>query len=273
MTDSSLPLRQDVKLLGKMLGEILLNHGGSELLDKVEKIRLMCKTLREHFDQAIYDALKEEITSLSLPMRKQVIRAFSMYFHLINAAEQNHRIRRRRQYQLEDETIVQPASIESAILSLKENNIQEDVIQDVLNTLSLELVITAHPTEATKRSILEIQQRIAVILKSLNHPLLTRRERKKLEESLFNEVSILWQTDELRQTKPTVLDEVRNGLYYFDQTLFEVLPEIHQELADCLERITLRHNGKFLISCVLVHGSAVTVMEILTLLTMSLGRP
>lgn len=236
LTDSSLPLRQDVKLLGKMLGEILLNHGGPELLDKVEKIRLMCKTLREHFDQAIYDALKEEITSLSVPLRKQVIRAFSMYFHLINAAEQNHRIRRRRQYQLQDETVVQPASIESAILSLKENNIAEDVIQDTLNTLSLELIITAHPTEATKRSILEIQQRIAEILKSLDHPLLTTRERKKLEESLFNEVSILWQTDELRQTKPTVLDEVRNGLYYFDQTLFEVLPEIHQEVAECLEK-------------------------------------
>lgn len=236
LTDSSLPLRQDVKLLGKMLGEILLNHGGPELLDKVEKIRLMCKTLREHFDQAIYDALKEEITSLSAPLRKQVIRAFSMYFHLINAAEQNHRIRRRRQYQLQDETVVQPASIESAILSLKENNIDEDVIQDTLNTLSLELIITAHPTEATKRSILEIQQRIAAILKSLDHPLLTTRERKKLEESLFNEVSILWQTDELRQTKPTVLDEVRNGLYYFDQTLFEVLPEIHQEVAECLEK-------------------------------------
>ncbi|MBT2729392.1 phosphoenolpyruvate carboxylase [Bacillus sp. ISL-75] len=236
LNDSSLPLRQDVKLLANMLGEILLNHGGTELLDKVEKIRLMCKSLREHFDQAIYDALKEEIASLSVPLRKQVIRAFSMYFHLINAAEQNHRIRRRRQYQLEDETIVQPASIESAVLSLKENNIKEDVIQDILNTLSLELVITAHPTEATKRSILEIQQRIAVILKSLDHPLLTSRERKKLEESLFNEVSILWQTDELRQTKPTVLDEVRNGLYYFDQTLFEVLPEIHQEVADCLEK-------------------------------------
>ena len=236
MNDSSLPLRQDVKLLGKMLGEILLNHGGSALLDKVERIRLMCKTLREHFDQAIYDALKEEISGLDAPMRKQVIRAFSMYFHLINAAELNHRIRRRRQYQLNDETILQPNSIESAILSLKENNIEEDVIQDTLNTISLELVITAHPTEATKRSILEIQQRIAVILKSLDHPLLTSRDRKKLEESLFNEVSILWQTDELRQNKPTVLDEVRNGLYYFDQTLFDVLPEIHQEVAECLEK-------------------------------------
>ncbi|MCL6573776.1 MAG: phosphoenolpyruvate carboxylase [Bacillus sp. (in: Bacteria)] len=219
-----------------MLGEILVNHGGSELLDKVEKIRLMSKTLRNHFDQEIYTSLKEEISGLSSPMRKHVIRAFSMYFHLINAAEQNHRIRRRRQYHLQDDTIVQPTSIESAIVALKDNNIKEDVIQKVLNTLSLELVITAHPTEATKRSILEIQKRIAALLKSLDHPSLTSREREKLEENLFNEVTILWQTDELRQHKPTVMDEVRNGLYYFDQTLFEVLPEIHQELAYCLEK-------------------------------------
>ncbi|MDR7076529.1 phosphoenolpyruvate carboxylase [Neobacillus niacini] len=236
MNDSSLPLRKDVKLLGQILGDILVNHGGAELLDKVEKIRLMCKTLRIHFDDEIYSELKREIADLSSPMRKQVIRAFSMYFHLINVAEQNHRIRRRRQYQLEDDSIVQPGSIESAILSLKENNINGTMIQDVLNKLSLELVITAHPTEAAKRSILEIQQRIAVILKKLDHPLLTKSERRKLEESLFNEVTILWQTDELRHNKPSVLDEVRNGLYYFDQTLFEVLPEIHREVEDCLEK-------------------------------------
>lgn len=236
VNDSSLPLRKDVKLLGQMLGEILVNHGGSELFDKVEKIRTMCKSLRNQYDKEIYLDLKKEITGLSSPIRKQIIRAFSMYFHLINAAEQNHRIRRRRQYQLQDDTIVQPDSIESAVLSLKENNIDQEIIQNVLNTLSLELVITAHPTEATKRSILDIQQRIAAILKNLDHPLLTNRERKKLEESLFNEVTILWQTDELRHNKPTVLDEVRNGLYYFDQTLFEVLPEIHQEFKACLEK-------------------------------------
>ena len=236
VNDSSLPLRREVKMLGKMLGEILVNHGGPELFEKVEKIRLMCKTLRTDFDQDIYQALKEEITNLNPPMRKQVIRAFSMYFHLINAAEQNHRIRRKKQYQLQDETNVQPNSIESAILKLKEHNITEDIIQDVLQTLSLELIITAHPTEATKRSILEIQQRIAAILKNLDNPLLSKREQKKLEEGLFNEVAILWQTDELREHKPTVLDEVRNGLYYFDQTLFDVLPDIHQEVAECLER-------------------------------------
>src|SRR4051812_21583814 len=104
VNDSSLPLRRDVKLLGQILGEILVNHGGIELLDKVEKIRLMCKTLRNHFDEAVYTELKQEISNLSSPMRKQVIRAFSMYFHIINIAEQNHRIRRRRQYQLEDDT-------------------------------------------------------------------------------------------------------------------------------------------------------------------------
>ncbi|NRD78637.1 phosphoenolpyruvate carboxylase [Bacillus sp. BRMEA1] len=236
LNDSSLPLRRDVKLLGKMLGEILVNHNGPELFEKVEKIRLMCKTLRSHFDMEIYQELKEEISALNSPMRKQVIRAFSMYFHLINVAEQNHRIRRRRQYQLQEAAAFQPASIESAILSLKENHIDETTIQEVLNTLSLELVITAHPTEAAKRSILELQQRIAELLIKLDHPLLTNKEQRKLEESLFNEVAILWQTDELRQHKPTVMDEVRNGLYYFDQTLFDVLPDIHQEVADCLDK-------------------------------------
>lgn len=235
VNDSSLPLRRDVKLLGQILGEILVSHGGSELFNKVEKIRVICKSLRNDFDKQVYSELKEEIAKMSAPMRMQIIRAFSMYFHLINAAEQNHRIRRRRQYQLQKETVVQPGSIESAVLSLKENQVADQVIQDVLNTLSLELVITAHPTEATKRSILEIQKRIAGILKSMDNPMLTKNERINLEESLFNEVTILWQTDELRHHKPTVLDEVRNGLYYFDQTLFDVLPDIHQEVKDSLD--------------------------------------
>jgi phosphoenolpyruvate carboxylase len=235
VNDSSLPLRKDVKMLGNILGDILVYHGGVELFEKVEKIRSMCKTLRNENDRETYPALKEEISNLSVPIRKNIIRAFSVYFHLINAAEQNHRIRRRRDYLLESETSAQPGSVESAILSLKENQMNADIIQNVLNSISLELIITAHPTEATKRSILEIQKRIAEILKSLDNPILSKKERKKYEESLFNEVSVLWQTDELRDRKPTVIDEVRNGLYYFDQTLFDVLPEIHQEVESSLK--------------------------------------
>jgi phosphoenolpyruvate carboxylase len=235
VNDSSLPLRRDVKMLGNILGDILVFHGGKELLDKVETIREMCKSLRTHTDRNVYDALKLEISNLEPVMRKQVIRAFSVYFHLINAAEQNHRIRRRREYQIKTEVNAQPGSIESAILSLKENQISQEIIQNVINTISLELIITAHPTEATKRSILEIQVRIAELLKQLDYPLLSKKERQKLEQSLVNEVTVLWQTDELRYSKPTVIDEVKNGLYYFDQTLFEVLPEIHQEVEDSLK--------------------------------------
>lgn len=235
VNDSSYPLRKDVKMLGNILGDILVYHGGVELFEKVEKIRSMCKTIRNENDREAYPVLKEEISNLSVPMRKNVIRAFSVYFHLINAAEQNHRIRRRRDYLLESETSAQPGSVESAILSLKENNMDSEIIQNVLNSISLELIITAHPTEATKRSVLEIQKRIAEILKSLDNPILSVKERKKCEESLFNEVSVLWQTDELRDRKPTVIDEVRNGLYYFDQTLFDVLPEIHQEVEASLK--------------------------------------
>ncbi|WP_226584776.1 phosphoenolpyruvate carboxylase [Halobacillus litoralis] len=233
--DHTTPLRRDIHALGKMLGNILVHHGGEELLNKVETIRQLTKDLRKSPDKSTYSQLKNEIQSLEPPMRSQVIRAFSIYFHLVNIAEQNHRIRRRREYQLREDHGAQPFSLESAVLNLKKNNFSKDVIQDVLNQLSLELVITAHPTEATKRTVLEIQKRIATILKQLDHPQLTRSERESLQDSLQNEVTVLWQTDELRERKPTVMDEVRNGLYYFDETLFDVLPDIHQELENRLE--------------------------------------
>jgi phosphoenolpyruvate carboxylase len=235
LNDSGAPLRQDVNTLGRILGEILIHHGGTTLFDKVEKIRQMTKSLRTEHNEETYKILKKEINLLEPPLRQQVIRAFSIYFQLINIAEQNHRIRRRREYQLREDSVLQPNSLERAISSLKENNISEETIQNVLDKLSLELIITAHPTEATKRSVLEIHKRIANILQQLDSPFITKKERSRLEESLFNEVTVLWQTDELRHRKPTVMDEVRNGLYYFDETLFEVLPEIHQELEYLLE--------------------------------------
>ncbi|MCA1010279.1 phosphoenolpyruvate carboxylase [Halobacillus halophilus] len=233
--DHTTPLRRDINELGKMLGNLLVHHGGEELLNKVETIRQLTKDLRNNHSTSTYNQLKEEIQNLKPPMRSQVIRAFSIYFHLVNIAEQNHRIRRRREYQLREDHGAQPFSLESAVLNLKNNNFSKDVIQKVLDHLSLELIITAHPTEATKRTVLEIQKRIATILQKLDNPLLTKNERDSLRDSLQNEVSVLWQTDELRDRKPTVMDEVRNGLYYFDETLFDVLPEIHQELEYCLE--------------------------------------
>lgn len=232
--DKNALLRNDVNMLGNILGEVLVLHGGKELFDQVESIREKTKSIRNVFDEDTYHTLKREISNLKPPLRQQVIRAFSIYFHLINIAEQNHRIRRRRHY-LQDEEASQSFSIEKAVTKVKENGLTNDGIQGVLDDLSIELIMTAHPTEATKRTVLEIQKRISAHLRKLDNPLTTQREKADVEESLFNEVTALWHTNELRQRKPGVLDEVKNGLYYFDQTLFETLPDIFQELETQLQ--------------------------------------
>ncbi|SDO38618.1 phosphoenolpyruvate carboxylase [Alkalicoccus daliensis] len=232
--DQNVQLRSDVKKLGSILGEVLKKHGGEELFQKVEDIRELTKGLRDNYDAAKYTQLKDEISKLESPMRQQVIRAFAIYFHLVNIAEQNHRIRRSQFYRLDRDSDVQKHSIQEAILALKADKHSEEKIQEIIDDLSIELIMTAHPTEATKRTVLEIQKRISTILQKLDHPMLPYKKRRNLEESLINEVTVLWQTDELRHRKPTVLDEVKNGLYYFDQTLFDVLPAVHQELEDQL---------------------------------------
>ncbi|SES30850.1 phosphoenolpyruvate carboxylase [Salipaludibacillus aurantiacus] len=227
-------LREDVKKLGNILGQVLIHHGGEELFNEVEQIREITKGLREDFNDADYKKLKEKISKLESPYRQDVIRAFATYFHLINIAEQNHRIRRSREYRMKEDGQAQPISIESAVQTLKEDDHSPEVIQQIIDDLSIELIMTAHPTEAAKRTVLEIQKRISYILQKLDTRILTKKEKDNLEESLVNEVTALWQTDELRHKKPTVIDEVKNGLYYFDQTLFKVLPAIHRELEEQL---------------------------------------
>ncbi|MDQ0242985.1 phosphoenolpyruvate carboxylase [Bacillus fengqiuensis] len=227
------PLAQDAKFLGQLLDQVLLHEGGQTLVDKIEKIRTMAKSLREGNDSSTYTQLKEEMSQLQSPLRQQVIRFFSIYLHLVNVAEQNHRIRRRREYQHLEESTIQPGSLEEGVASLAENQVSPDMVTELLQTLSLELIITAHPTEATRRTVLQIHQRIARLLQQLDQPC-SKREKKALEESLFNEITALWQTDELRDQKLTVMNEVSNGLYYFDETLFDVLPQIHQDLEQLL---------------------------------------
>jgi phosphoenolpyruvate carboxylase len=228
-------LRRDVRFLGNLLGEVLVHQGGTELLEIVEKIREMSKSLRADFKPELFKEFKEMIQNLAPGVRLQVIRAFAIYFQLVNIAEQNHRIRRKRDYERSAGTKIQPGSIESIVAELKNIGVPVHEVQDILQSISLELVMTAHPTEATRRVVLEIHHRIAQEMMRLDDPTLTHRERETLTKKLRNEILTLWQTDELRNRKPTVIDEVRNGLYYFDETLFDVLPEVYKELERCLD--------------------------------------
>jgi phosphoenolpyruvate carboxylase len=229
-------LRRDVRFLGNILGEVLVHQGGRELLDHVEKIREMSKALRADFVPELYEEFINTISSLNPEVRHQVIRAFAIYFQLVNIAEQNHRIRRKRDYERSAGEKVQPGSIESAVQELKQRNLPIEEVQELLSGISLELVMTAHPTEAMRRAVLDIHKRIADEMMELDNPTLTYREREKLRDKLLNEVLTLWQTDELRDRKPTVIDEVRNGMYYFNETLFDALPDVYEELERCLSK-------------------------------------
>ncbi|GIO44949.1 phosphoenolpyruvate carboxylase [Paenibacillus apis] len=240
-TNSNNLLRRDIRFLGNILGEVLVHQGGNELLDIVEKIREASKSLRAMFMPELHDEFKSMINSLEPDIRHQVIRAFAIYFQLVNIAEQNHRIRRKRDYERSAGDAVQFGSIEAAVRDLKEHGFNFSEAQEVLEGMSLELVMTAHPTEAMRRAILDIHKRIADDVMQLDNPTLTYREREQLREKLLNEVITLWQTDELRDRKPTVLDEVRNGMYYFHETLFHVLPEVYQELERCLSKYYPEH--------------------------------
>ncbi|MGA9173972.1 MAG: phosphoenolpyruvate carboxylase, partial [Thermoactinomyces sp.] len=236
------PLRRDVRFLGHILGDVLVMHGGEALLNNVEKIRELTKQLRQSYDPMILQQCKALIQGLSPSMRRDVIRAFAVYFQLVNIAEQNHRIRRHREYRRSQQDVVQPYSIESAVRDLKEQGLMPEQVEEILDVLALELVITAHPTEAMRRTVLDIHHRIAELVMELDRPYLTEEDREGIRQALLGEVITLWQSDELRQRKPTVIDEVRNGLYYVDETLFEVLPQIHRELERCLKRYYPDHD-------------------------------
>jgi phosphoenolpyruvate carboxylase len=232
-----LPLRRDVRFLGHILGDVLVMHGGKELLERVERIRELTKQLRTKFREDVLEECKKEIGQLTPEMRRDVIRAFAIYFQLVNIAEQYHRVRRNRHYRRSESGVVQPHSIEAAVRELRERGFTADEVEDILSLLSLELVITAHPTEAMRRTILDLHHRIAEEMDRLDHPFLTEGEKQEIRERLLSEVSTLWQSDEIRLRKPTVIDEVRNGLWYVDETLFEVLPLVHEELERCLREV------------------------------------
>lgn len=236
-TSTDRPLRRDVKFLGRMLGEVLQVHGGLELFQHVEKIRELTKKLRYSFHTDYLRQVKEEIELLSPDMRENVIRAFAIYFQLVNIAEQNHRVRRNRYYRRSKTGEVQPFSVEYAVRKLKdERGLTADEVAEVLPYLSLELVMTAHPTEAMRRTILDIHHRISENLMQFDRELMDEEE-EEIKHRLLIDISTLWQSDELRVRKPTVMDEVQNGLYYVDETLFEVLPNVHSELERCLRLV------------------------------------
>lgn len=235
------PLRNDIRRLGDLLGETLKRLGGKKLFETEEQVRALCKQLRAEPSPATERRLKRLLHGQNLDEAIGLIRAFSVYFQLVNIAEQHHRIRRKRFYELHTPDEPQRGSLANALRQIKTENAslsaaeQRKRLQRVIDRLEISPVMTAHPTEAARRTLLEKHRRVADLLTAVDDSNLPPRRRDELQAALAAEVESIWQTDEVRHAQPTVLDEVNNVLFYFDSSLFDSVPKLMEELELRLE--------------------------------------
>jgi len=222
------PLRRDIRLLGDILGRVLVEQEGEELLAEEERIRLLSREAREGRSASSRAELGQAVRGLDLERQAKVLRAFGLYFQLANIAEQHHRLRRRRQYEHEER--VPRESLAEAFIRLEQAGVGREALAEAARRLSLELVLTAHPTEATRRTVLAAHLRLGGLLHELDDPTLSPGVRVGLEAALAEEVTLLWQTDEVRSQRPRVVDEIRNGLWFFEQCLLEVAPGLLEDV-------------------------------------------
>lgn len=219
-----------MRWLAGALGRVIRRLQGEAVFRAVEDLRTACRDRRRNAEQAPdLDQLLSRVEALPLDVAAQVARAFTLFFFLINTAEQVHRVRRRRAYEQSTTVTPQPASVVWAFSELKKRGMSAAEIRDFLRDAEVRPVLTAHPTEATRRTLLMLQARLADLLLSREHA--PPSERARLESDLEAEIEILWLTDEVRRNRPSVLDEVSSVIWYLEDRLLEATSHVNQEAA------------------------------------------
>lgn len=233
--DKDQPLRNDVRWLGGLLGETLKEQGGEALFALEEELRTLSKGYRQDPSREFEKAIEGMIASLDVVEATGLIRAFGIYFGLVNAAEQHHRVRRRRELQLDPSAPPQPGSFSDTFECLAEQGLDLATVRGALEQVHLELVFTAHPTEPNRKTVLGKWLRLGRLLYARDACQLTVCEQRDLEHAIRAELTALWQTDEVRERRPTVDDELTSALFYFKATLLEAIPRMHRELLAALK--------------------------------------
>ncbi len=229
-------LRDDVRALGEMLGATLQERAGGELLELVERVRALSKAARAG-EVLELEKLAALLRTLPVPLAVSVARAFSHFLTLANIAEQHHRIRRRRQYQRTGGE-PQPGSLDELLPNLLASGTSPERLHTALADLRIELVLTAHPTAITRRTLTHKHLRIAEALGERGRADLTRYEEAEIDETLRREITAAWDTDEIRPERPRPLDEVIAGLLIFEQTLWDAVPRFLRRLDAQLRELT-----------------------------------
>ena len=228
-------LRRDVGLLGAMLGQVLEEAEGPGLLADVERLRhatIELRRTRGAEREARLRRVVELVAGFDLDRAEQVARAFTLYFQLVNLAEERHRARTLR----ERDRPGGPPVRESLAAAVAEARaaVGESGLEVLLDRLEVRPVLTAHPTEARRRAVVEALGRVREQIERLDDPRLPRSERAGVGRRLLEEISVLWRTAQLRQQRPTPLDEVRAVMAVFDQSLFRLAPALYRELDQAL---------------------------------------
>ncbi|HEX6305862.1 MAG TPA: phosphoenolpyruvate carboxylase [Anaerolineales bacterium] len=226
-------LSATIHMLGDTLGQVIRDQESGAVFDLEEKIRQAAKDRRSGAESA-QRMLSALVHDLDIHESHAIAMAFSLYFDLVNLAEDEHRVSVLRDLEVEKHPAPIHDSIGEAIMRFKHNQLPARQIEALLKRLKIELVLTAHPTEAKRRTILSKTSRIAQILRRIDRPDQLPRELDALSAGLYEEITAFWLTGRQRTDRPSVTDEVRTGLYFVDEVFWEVLPEIYREMASAL---------------------------------------
>jgi phosphoenolpyruvate carboxylase len=229
-------LRARIKLFGSMLGDVMRDQERREVLDTVELLRKGFIEVRQAANSAKRRDLMRLIDALDAETVTKVVRAFSTYFLLANTVEEDfaHQARRR---QRDHADRLWYGSFDDSLRQLKDQGMTLVQLQEVLDALDFQPVFTAHPTEAKRRTLLDAQSRLTALVKRLDEPGLGDFQRKQIERQIRNQIQIVWKTDEVRSSRPAVDDEIKNGLFYFREALFDAVPAIYRNLEQAIDGV------------------------------------
>jgi phosphoenolpyruvate carboxylase len=228
------PLGAEVRLLGALLGQVISEQAGDDLFELVERTRRRTLALRDHDDQTAREALAQELGELPIERAEAIVRAFALYFQLVNLAEERQRVRvlARRKRSARGSPL--EGSIADAVARARQGR-DVDGLRALVDRLEVGPVLTAHPTEARRRTLLVALRRCASLIERLDDPRLTPDEDGDLRRRLREEITGLWRTAELRSVVPSPLDEVRAAMVFFDETLFRLVPRLYRAIDAALD--------------------------------------
>ncbi|QVQ25887.1 phosphoenolpyruvate carboxylase [Achromobacter deleyi] len=233
-SDSAEPLRHDIRLLGRLLGEVIEECEGKRVFDTIETLRRTAVKFRREGNDADSKLLEQRVKRLQGSDPNSVARAFSYFLHLANIAEDRDQNRRQRARALTDDTPAR-GSLREAIQNLGRHGVGVARVRRLLADACVMPVLTAHPTEVQRKSTLDVHREISMALAQREAPL-TPEELAELDTALLGRVATLWQTRMLRYTRLTVSDEIENALSYYRSTFLQVIPRLYADLSKLLNR-------------------------------------